>query len=128
MGLREAGSVRLIVASVEPLLLNAGPFVLLLGIYAVTSALTEAVTNNAVAALMTPLVIELAGELGRDPRPLVVAVMFAASASFATPIGYQTNTLIYGTGAFRFADFLRIGIPLNIIVGLATCAALLRVY
>ena len=76
------------------------------------------------AVILTPLVISLAAELGVDPRPFVVAVMVSASASFATPIGYQTNTLVYGAGDYRFADFLRIGIPMNLIVGAASLAAI----
>ena len=72
------------------------------------------VSNNAVAVVMTPVAIGLAGALGVDPRPLVVAVMIAASASFATPIGYQTNTLVFGPGGYKFTDFLRFGIPLNV--------------
>ena len=67
---------------------------------------------------------ELAEPLGIDARALVVAVMFGASASFATPIGYQTNTLVYGAGDYRFSDFLKIGVPLNIIVGIAASAAI----
>src|SRR3546814_9686015 len=81
------------------------------------------ITNNAVAIIVTPVVIALARDLGVDPRPLVIAVMFAASASFATPIGYQTNTLVYAAGNYRFTDFFKAGIPLTIIVGLATCIA-----
>jgi di/tricarboxylate transporter len=68
---------------------------------------------------MTPIAIGLAQQLGVDPRPFVVAVMFAASASFATPIGYQTNTFVYGAGGYRFMDFVRIGVPLNIIMWIA---------
>ena len=67
-----------------------------------------------IGMVMTPVAIGLATALGVDPRPLVVAVMIAASASFATPIGYQTNTLVYGPGGYRFADFLKFGIPLNL--------------
>ena len=74
------------------------------------------------------VVIGLAQQMGVDPRPFVVGVMFAASCSFATPIGYQTNTLVYGAGNYRFADFLRIGIPMNIVVGLTTCAAIYVYY
>src|SRR3546814_18050921 len=70
------------------------------------------------------LVIALARDLGVDPRPLVIAVMFAASASFATPIGYPTNTLVYAAGNYRFTDFFTAGIPLTLIVGLATCIAI----
>ena len=86
--------------------------------------LTETVTNNAVAVILTPIAIGLAKDLGIDPRPLVIAVMFGASASFATPIGYQTNTMVYAAGNYRFTDFLKIGVPMNLIVGVATCAAI----
>ena len=79
-----------------------------------TSFLTEFLSNNAVAVILTPIAIELAQSLGVDPRPLVVAVMFGASA-FATPIGYQTNMMVYGPGGYKFSDFIRFGVPLNII-------------
>jgi di/tricarboxylate transporter len=90
---------------------------LLAAVYLTASVLTELVTNNAVAVVLTPIVITLAQQLGIDPRALVVAVMFGASASFATPIGYQTNTLVYGAGNYNFRDFLLIGVPMNLIVG-----------
>jgi len=76
------------------------------------------VSNNAVAVVVTPVAIGLGSAIGVDPRPLVVAVMIAASASFATPIGYQTNMLVYGPGGYRFTDFMKIGIPLNLSLGL----------
>jgi di/tricarboxylate transporter len=76
------------------------------------------VSNNAVAVIITPVAIALAHDLGVDPRPLVVAVMVVASASFATPIGYQTNMLVYGPGGYSFSDFLRVGVPLNLSIGL----------
>lgn len=126
--LAEAGSVRLIASLGLPYLAHASPFLVLLGVYALTSLLTELVTNNAVAVLMPPLVIALAEGLGMDPRALIVAVMFGASASFATPIGYQTNTIVYAAADYRFNDFLRIGIPMNLIVGLATCWAITRFF
>jgi di/tricarboxylate transporter len=87
-------------------------------IYLLTSVLTELVSNNAVAVVVTPIAIGLAEALGIDARPLVVAVMVAASASFATPIGYQTNMLVYGPGGYKFTDFMKVGIPLNLSIGI----------
>jgi di/tricarboxylate transporter len=123
-GLENTGAVELIVGSLTPWLEGMPPFLTLLAVYAVGSILTEVVTNNAVAVIFTPIVVALAAQLGVDPRPFVVAVMFSASASFATPIGYQTNTLVYGAGNYRFTDFLKIGIPMNIIVGLTSVFAI----
>jgi len=90
--------------------------VLVAVIYLITAVLTELISNNAVAALLTPVAITLGIALDLDPRPLVVAVMFAASASFSTPIGYQTNTYIYGAGGYKFTDFSRVGVPLAVIL------------
>ena len=91
-------------------------YVLIALIYLLTAILTELISNNAVAALLTPVAISVAQAMDLDARPLVVAVMFAASASFSTPIGYQTNTYIYGAGGYKFTDFTRVGIPLTIIL------------
>ena len=91
-------------------------YVLVALIYLATAILTELISNNAVAALLTPVAISVAQAMDLDPRPLVVAVMFAASASFSTPIGYQTNTYIYGAGGYKFTDFTRVGIPLTFIL------------
>ncbi len=118
------GALALVVGWLSPALEGASPLLALALIYAFTSILTELATNNAVAVLMTPIAVGLATSLGFDPRPFVVAVMFAASASFATPIGYQTNTLVHNAGGYRFADFLRIGLPMNIVVGAATVLAI----
>lgn len=118
--LDRSGAVTLIVGFVSPVLDAAGPFLALAIVYAFTSLLTELVTNNAVAVLMVPIAAGIATSLGVDPRPFLVAVMFGASASFATPIGYQTNTLVHNAGGYRFTDFLRIGLPMNIVVGCVT--------
>ncbi len=116
--LEDTGAVRLIAGTISPWLTALPPFAVVWAVYLMTSVLTELVSNNAVAVVMTPIAIGLAQALGVDARPLVVAVMMAASASFATPIGYQTNMLVYGPGGYRFGDFLRIGIPLNLSVGI----------
>lgn len=124
LGMEKTGAAELLVSSVMKVTDNIGPIGLLFIIYALTSILTEMISNNAVAVLIGPLVIALAEQLGFDPRPFIMAVMFAASASFATPIGYQTNTFVYGAGGYKFKDFLKIGIPLNIIFALLATAVI----
>lgn len=120
----KVGLVSLIVGSVTTAAPWATPLMMLAFIYLFTSVLTEVLSNNAVAVLITPIAIGLALQLGVDPRPFVVAVMFAASASFATPIGYQTNTFVYNAGGYRFTDFLRIGIPLNLLMWVVAVAVI----
>lgn len=122
--LQASGAVALIVEAVAPGLAMLPPFLIIWAIYLLTSVLTEMVSNHAVAVVITPIAIGLALELGLDPRPLVVAVMVAASASFATPIGYQTNTLVYGPGGYKFSDFLRVGVPLNLSIGILASAVI----
>jgi di/tricarboxylate transporter len=121
-GLDQSGAVGLIVNGVAPWLENLGPFALILAVYFIGLVLTEFLSNNAVAVIYTPIAIELAHRLGYDPRPFVVAVMFSATLAFATPVGYQTNMMVYGPGGYRFSDFTRVGLPLNIIVMLVSCA------
>ncbi|WP_299659489.1 SLC13 family permease [uncultured Ruegeria sp.] len=116
--LDKSGAVTLIVEAVAPALGMLPPFLIIWAVYLLTSVLTELVSNNAVAVVVTPIAISLAQAVGIDPRPLVVAVMVAASASFATPIGYQTNMMVYGPGGYKFTDFLKVGVPLNLTVGL----------
>jgi di/tricarboxylate transporter len=121
LALDNSGAVQVIVDALTPYLMDLPPRVALVAVYLITMLLTELVTNNAVAVVMTPIAIALGYSLDIDPRALVVAVMFAASSSFATPIGYQTNTLVYGPGGYRFTDFLRIGIPMNLLLMTASC-------
>ncbi len=121
-GLERSGAVALIAETMAAPLSQLPPFFVIWAIYLMTSVLTEMVSNNAVAVVLTPIAIGLAHAIGADSRPFVVAVMVAASASFATPVGYQTNMMVYGPGGYRFADFLRVGIPLNLTVGLLASA------
>ena len=116
--LESTGAVEMLVRPLAPALAGLPPWVVLMIVYAIASGLTEVVSNNAVAVVVTPVAIGLALGLEVDPRPFAVIVMIAASASFATPIGYQTNTLVYGPGGYKFTDYMRLGIPLNIGVGL----------
>jgi di/tricarboxylate transporter len=111
-----SGAGPLIVRELVGLVGSFGPVAVLSLVYFLTSFFTEFMSHNATAVLITPIAIGLAQQLGVDPRPFVVAVMFAASASFATPIGYATNTLVYAAGGYRFTDFVRVGLPLNLLL------------
>ena len=115
MGMEKTGAAQWVVEFVVQNAESIGPLGILAAVYVLTSLLTEMVSNNAVAVLIGPIAISMAQQLGLDPRPFIMAVMFAGSASFATPIGYQTNTFVYSAGGYRFRDFLRVGLPLNII-------------
>ena len=116
--LEATGAIELIVEQVSPVLGGLPPWAIVWAIFLLTSILTELVSNNAVAVVVTPIAIGLAQSLGYDPRPLVIAVMLAASLAFSTPIGYQTNMLVYGPGGYKFTDFLRVGVPLNLSTGI----------
>ena len=115
--LETSGAVAMIVGAFAPMITDFPPFFIIWSVYLLTSFLSE-IINHAVAVVLTPVAIGLAISLGIDPRPLVVAVMIAASATFATPISYQTNMMVYGPGGYKFTDFLKVGIPLNLSIGL----------
>ncbi|MFT5342868.1 MAG: di/tricarboxylate transporter [Paracoccaceae bacterium] len=119
--LETSGAIDLIVGQFAPYIVGFSPFFIVWAIYLLTSVLSEMI-NHAVAVVLTPVAIGLATSLGVDPRPLVIAVMIAASATFATPISYQTNMMVYGPGGYRFTDFLRVGIPLNLSIGILASA------
>jgi di/tricarboxylate transporter len=115
VAIESSGAALLLADTVLQPLLEWGPLPLLAATYIVTAILTEMISNNATAAILAPIAIMLAVAINADPRPFLVAITFAASTSFATPIGYQTNTMVYSPGGYRFTDFTRIGLPLNII-------------
>ena len=117
-GLDQSGAVSMIVGAVRPWMVGLSPFFLILCVYFLGMVMTEFLSNNAVAVIYTPVAMQLGLSLGMDPRPFAVAVMFSATLAFATPVGYQTNMMVYGPGGYRFSDYMRIGIPLNIITGL----------
>jgi len=93
-----------------------GPYALLAAMYLMTSIFTEVVTNNAAAALMFPFAVSMAQQADLSPRPFVIAVAFAASASFVTPLGYQTNLMVLGPGGYKVTDFARIGLPISLVL------------
>ena len=91
------------------------PYILLATIYFITMVLTEISSNVATAIIMVPIAIAVSNQLGLESRPYVFTVAFAASSSFITPIGYQTNLMVYGPGQYKFFDFVKVGVPLNIV-------------
>jgi di/tricarboxylate transporter len=115
LALERSGAATLLAGQVLGVVGKLGPVAALAALYLLTATLTEFMSNNAAAVLLAPVAISTAVKLGVDPKPLLLAVTFAASTSFATPVGYQTNTMIYNAGGYRFTDFLRVGIPLNLI-------------
>ncbi|MEE9471679.1 MAG: SLC13 family permease, partial [Gemmatimonadota bacterium] len=96
------------------------PIAVIGGVYLITALLTAVMSNTATAVVLTPIALLVAAELGLNPYALLVTVMFGASASFMTPMGYQTNLLIYGPGGYRFTDFLKVGTPLTLLLALVT--------
>ncbi len=116
LAMEKTGSALLLAEGIIGAVGSMGPIAVLSAVYVVSVLLTAIVSNNAAAVLMIPIAISTAVGLDVDPRPFIMAVTFGASASFATPIGYQTNMLVYGPGGYRYADYLKIGIPLNILL------------
>jgi di/tricarboxylate transporter len=118
-GLAQAGADRLI-GIIRPM----GPLGALIVLYGVTLVATELLSNATVAVLITPVAVAVAESLGVDPRPFLVAVMMAASAAFATPFGYQTNVLVFNMAGYRYLDFVRVGVPLNLVTWAAAMVAI----
>ncbi|WP_246125048.1 SLC13 family permease [Exilibacterium tricleocarpae] len=104
---------------------NGTPWLMLIFTYLAVSLLTETITNNAAAVLMLPIVLEMTETAGLNNEPFVFVIMMAASASFATPLGYQTNLMVYGPGGYQFKDFLKVGLPMNVFIAAVTLSVLL---
>jgi len=112
--MENTGAARLIADTLQTAVGGMGGHAVLAGFLSVTMALTAVVTNNATAVLLAPVAISTAQSIGIDPMPLLMGVTYAASLSLITPIGYQTNTLVYGPGGYRFTDYTKVGAPLNL--------------
>ena len=128
LAMEKTGGAEWISLGVVNLMSQFGPLAILAAVYLLTAALTELITNNAVAILMTPIVISIATSMEVDARPFLVTVMFAASASFLTPIGYQTNTYVYGAGGYKFGDFIKVGLPLDLILWVVAILMIPRIW
>ncbi len=115
LALQETGAASWLSGAFLGSVTSRGPVAVLAVLYITTAVLTEGMSNNAAAVLLAPIALSVANHMGVDPRPFLVAITFAASTSFATPVGYQTNTMVYGAGGYRFSDFSKLGIPLNLI-------------
>ena len=113
--MENSGFATLIARHIIDMAHDIGPYALLAILFIITNIFTELITNNAAAALSFPIALSVATQLGVDPTPFFVVICMAASASFSTPIGYQTNLIVQGIGSYKFTDFVRIGLPLNLI-------------
>jgi len=112
--LENSGVALLLAEGIEDLLAGKSVYIAFIAIYIATLILTELITNSAAAALIFPIAYNIALGLGIDPVPFVMAVAFAASGSFISPYGYQTNVMVYNAGNYRMADFVKFGIPISI--------------
>lgn len=124
----DTGLAALIAGQIHTLAADVGPLGLLIMIYVAGMCLTELITNTAAAALLLPIVLAITAAEGIDPRPYVLATSIAASLSLATPLGYQTNMMVYGPGGYRFTDFLRMGLPVQLVCGVVAIIALAALY
>ncbi len=118
--LQKSGAASAIAGFIIDIVKDFGPIGVLAGIYLLTTVFTEIITNNAAAALIFPIAFSAAAQMGVSPKPFFIAIAIAASASFATPIGYQTNLIVQGAGGYKFRDYLKVGIPLNILFFIAS--------
>ncbi len=116
VAMQKTGATKLYADAFLSLFDGKSPNTVLLGVIILSSICTHILSNNATAVLLLPIAVTTATSLGADPRPFIIGICFGASACFATPIGYQTNLLVYGPGRYRFSDYIKLGMPLNIIV------------
>jgi di/tricarboxylate transporter len=114
--MRTTGLAQELAATMVGAVGGLGPWFVLAGLYLTTMVLTELLSNNATVALMYPIAMATARSLGLDPMPFLMALLVAASCGFATPIGYQTNLMVQGPGGYRFGDYLRVGLALDLVV------------
>ena len=115
VAMSQSGAAEFVVANTLGLVSHLGPVVVMAVLYLMALVLTEFMSNAAAAVILTPIGMSTANMLGVDATPFLIAVTFAASTSFATPVGYQTNTMVYSAGGYRFVDFIKVGLPLNLI-------------
>ncbi|MEY3460340.1 MAG: hypothetical protein RL215_3497, partial [Planctomycetota bacterium] len=114
--LDSSGAAEFLAAKLVTLTQPFGPWAALAAIYFATMVLNELITNNGAAALAFPICIQAAEQIGCDPRPFVMAVALASSFAFASPVGYQTHMMVFGPGGYRFTDFVKVGLPMNILL------------
>ncbi|MGA9657888.1 MAG: SLC13 family permease [Asticcacaulis sp.] len=124
IAMEKSGALAYLVDHINEVIHGAHPIVVISCLYLATSIITEIFSNNAAAVMLTPIALGLAVSLGADARPFEAAIMLGASASFATPVGYQTNTLVFNAGGYRFSDFLKIGVPMNILLWIVASIAI----
>ncbi|MFC1647083.1 SLC13 family permease, partial [Patescibacteria group bacterium] len=128
IALEKSGAASMIASYISSVVVHLPTIWVLIGFYAFTTILTEILSNNASVILLVPIGIDLATRLQIHPYQFVLVIMFAASTSFLTPIGYKTNTMIYGTGVYKFSDFSRVGVLLNIILAIVTPILIMQAY
>ena len=118
LALERTGGAAYLASFIVPLAENGGPVTLMAVLFAITATMTNLLSNNATAVLLTPIGVNAATAAGIDPVVMVLTIIYAANCSFATPVAYQTNLLVMGPGHYRFADFIRVGVPLTILLWL----------
>jgi di/tricarboxylate transporter len=116
LAMDKSGAIQWMAGQVTDLLGGFGPRGVLAGLFLLAVVINALISNNAVAVLFTPLGIAIAQKLGVRPEPFIFGILFGASCDFSTPIGYQTNTFVYGPGGYRFLDYLRVGLPLTLVL------------